>query len=41
MGDQLLNDSLVTYLEKDLFFEVSIDATVQRFQNMKTRREQL
>ncbi|XP_057515164.1 uncharacterized protein LOC130796782 [Amaranthus tricolor] len=37
MGEQLLNDSLVTFLEKDLFLNVSIDAIVQRFQNMQTR----
>ncbi|XP_021760341.1 uncharacterized protein LOC110725168 [Chenopodium quinoa] len=36
MRDQLLNDCLVTSLEKDLFLNVSIDAIVNRFQNMKT-----
>ncbi|XP_021857993.1 uncharacterized protein [Spinacia oleracea] len=41
MGDQLLNDCLVTYLEKDLFLNVSMDDIVERYQNMKTRREQL
>ena len=41
MREQLLNDSLVTCIEKDLFFDVSIDAIVQRFQNMKSRPEQL
>ena len=41
MGEQLLNDSLVTILEKDLFLNVSIDAIIHRFQNMRTRREQL
>ena len=34
MEEQLLSDSLVTYLEKDLFFNVSIDS-------VKTRRKQL
>lgn len=38
MGDGLLNDILVTYLEKDLFLNVSLDAIVNRFQNMQTRR---
>ncbi|CAO2823885.1 unnamed protein product [Amaranthus hypochondriacus] len=41
MGDQLLNDNLVTYLEYDVFRDVSLDAIVQRYQNMRTRREQL
>ena len=33
--------SLVTNLEKDLFSYASINAIVQRFQNMKIGREQL
>ncbi|CAO2820379.1 unnamed protein product [Amaranthus hypochondriacus] len=41
MGDQLLNDNLVTFLEYDLFRYVSLDAIVQRYQNVRTRREQL
>ncbi|KAL4269984.1 hypothetical protein GQ457_HM001740 [Hibiscus cannabinus] len=41
MGDQLLNDCLVTFIEKDLFVDVSMDAIVRRYQNMRTRREQL
>ncbi|XP_048493292.1 uncharacterized protein LOC125493812 [Beta vulgaris subsp. vulgaris] len=41
MGDQLLNDCLVTYIEKDLFLKVRLDDIVAQFQNMKTRREQL
>ena len=35
MGDQLLNDCLVTFIEKFLFLNVSDDAIVNRFQNMK------
>lgn len=41
MGDQMLNDCLITYLERDLFLNVSMDDIVNRYQNMKTRREQL
>ncbi|XP_056694445.1 uncharacterized protein [Spinacia oleracea] len=41
MGDQLLNDSLVTFIEKDLCFLVKDDDVIDRFQNMKTRRVQL
>ena len=41
MGEQLLNDCMISFLEKDLFLNVSNDAIVHRFQNMKTRREQL
>ncbi|XP_057550558.1 uncharacterized protein LOC130828611 [Amaranthus tricolor] len=41
MGEQLLNDCMISFLEKDLFLNFSNDAIVHRFQNMKTRREQL
>ena len=41
MGDQLLNDSLVVYIEKKKLNELSNEAIIQRFQKMKTRREQL
>jgi hAT family C-terminal dimerisation region len=37
MGDQLLNDCLVTYIERDLFKRVDNERIIQRFQNMKTR----
>ena len=40
MGDQLLNNSLVVYIEKKLN-ELSNKTIIQRFQKMKTRREQL
>uniref|UniRef100_A0A5B7B014 Putative zinc finger MYM-type protein 1-like n=1 Tax=Davidia involucrata TaxID=16924 RepID=A0A5B7B014_DAVIN len=40
MGDQLMNDCLVTYIEKDVFDGISNDAIIQRFQNMKNRREE-
>ncbi|XP_021732137.1 zinc finger MYM-type protein 1-like [Chenopodium quinoa] len=41
MGDQMLNDCLITYLENDLFFNVSMEDIINRYQNMKTRRELL
>ena len=41
IGDQWLNDSLVVYIEKHVFNEIDNDVIMQRYQNMKTRREQL
>ena len=41
MEDRLLNDCLVTYIEKDVFQNVSNEAIMQRFQSMKNRREML
>ncbi|KAL5566787.1 hypothetical protein UlMin_029951 [Ulmus minor] len=41
MGDQWLNDCLTVYLEKDVFNAIDNEPIIQRFQNMKTRREQL
>ncbi|XP_050373155.1 uncharacterized protein LOC126790846 [Argentina anserina] len=41
MGNQWLNDSLLVYIEKDMFNSVSNDAIMQRFQNMKSRRGRL
>uniref|UniRef100_A0A7N0R9C9 HAT C-terminal dimerisation domain-containing protein n=1 Tax=Kalanchoe fedtschenkoi TaxID=63787 RepID=A0A7N0R9C9_KALFE len=38
MGDQLLNDSLVTFIEKDIFLQVSDESVLRRFHNIKTRR---
>uniref|UniRef100_A0A7N0RAE9 Zinc finger MYM-type protein 1-like n=1 Tax=Kalanchoe fedtschenkoi TaxID=63787 RepID=A0A7N0RAE9_KALFE len=38
MGDQQLNDSLVTFIEKDMFLQVSDESVLRRFQDMKTRR---
>jgi hypothetical protein len=39
MGDQWINDCLVTYIEKDVSNAVENEMIIQRFQNMKTRRE--
>ncbi|XP_047942832.1 zinc finger MYM-type protein 1-like [Salvia hispanica] len=41
MGDQLLHDCLVPYIEKDVFVHVSNETIMQRFQKMKNRREML
>lgn len=41
MGDQWMNDCLVTYIEKDIFKTISNEKIMQRFQGMKTRRRQL
>lgn len=38
MGDQLMNDCLVPYIESDIFNTVDNEAIMQRFQNMKSRR---
>jgi hypothetical protein len=36
MGDQQMNDCLVTYIESDVFNNIDNEAIIQRFQNMKT-----
>ena len=41
MGDQWMNDCLVTYIEKDVFDSIDNELIMQRFQNMKSRRRQL
>ena len=41
MGDEWMNDCLVTYIEKDVFDSITDDAIMERFQQMKTRRGQL
>ncbi|XP_021737592.1 uncharacterized protein LOC110737558 [Chenopodium quinoa] len=41
MGDQLMNDCLVTFIEKDVFLRVSDEKIIDRFQSMKTRRMNL
>jgi hypothetical protein len=41
MGDKWMNDSLVVYIEKDIFDKIDNEAIMKRFQNMKTQREQL
>ncbi|KAK1591673.1 hypothetical protein Q3G72_011480 [Acer saccharum] len=41
MGDEWLNDSLLTYVEKDIFDTIDRETIMQRFQNMKPRRGKL
>jgi hypothetical protein len=41
MGDKWMNDSLVVYIEKDIFDKIDNEVIMKRFQNMKTQREQL
>ncbi|XP_078162914.1 uncharacterized protein LOC144558081 [Carex rostrata] len=41
MGDQFLNDCLVTYVESELFDEVDDEQIMQRWQNMSNRRGKL
>ncbi|XP_075633788.1 uncharacterized protein LOC142606298 [Castanea sativa] len=41
IGDQWMNDCLVTYIEKDIFKTIECKEIMQRFQNMKNRRGQL
>jgi len=41
MRDKLMNDSLVVYIEKDIFDKIDNGTIIKRFQNIKTRREQL
>jgi len=36
-----MNDNLVIYIEKDIFDKIDNKAIMKRFQNIKTRREQL
>ena len=37
IGDQWMNDCLVTYIEKDIFKTIECEEIMQRFQNMKNR----
>ena len=41
IGDQWMNDYLVTYTEKDIFKTIKCEKIMQRFQNMKNRWGQL
>ena len=37
IGDQWMNDCLVTYIKKDKFKTIKCEEIMQRFQNMKNR----
>jgi len=39
MGDELMNNCLVTYIENDIFDSIDNESIIQRFQNMTSRRE--
>ncbi|ESR44381.1 hypothetical protein CICLE_v10013598mg [Citrus x clementina] len=41
MGEEWMNDSLVVYIEKDLFNNIDNEVVMQRYQCMKTRKGQL
>ena len=41
IGDQWINNCLVTYIEKDIFKTIECKEIMQRFQNMKNRQGQL
>ncbi|KAK1565423.1 hypothetical protein Q3G72_026227 [Acer saccharum] len=41
MGDEWLNDSLLAYVEKDIFDTIDRETVMQQFQNMKPRRGKL
>ncbi|KAJ9182094.1 hypothetical protein P3X46_006123 [Hevea brasiliensis] len=41
MGDELLNDYLVTYIKRDIFASIDNEVIINRFQSMKNRRELL
>ena len=41
IGDQWMNDCLVTYIEKDIFKTIKCEEIMQWFQNMKNRWGQL
>ena len=37
IGDQWMNNCLVTYIEKDIFKTIKCEKIMQRFQNIKNR----
>ena len=41
MRDQLLNDTLLVYVEKDIFNSLDNETIMLHFQDMKTRQGQL
>ncbi|XP_039135754.1 uncharacterized protein LOC120273181 [Dioscorea cayenensis subsp. rotundata] len=41
MGDEWMNDSLVVYIEREVFATINNEVILQRFQKMQTRRMQL
>jgi len=41
MGDQFMNDCLITFIENEVFLQVPDEKIIDHFQNMKTRRMKL
>ena len=41
MGDEWMNDNLVVYLKRGIFDGIDNDTIIERFQKMKTYRDQL
>ena len=41
MGDQWLSDSIIVYIERDVFAFIDNESIMRRFHNMKSRRQQL
>lgn len=41
MRHDWMNDYLITYIEKDVFYTIDNEKIIQRFQNMRPRRRQL
>ncbi|XP_028100922.1 zinc finger MYM-type protein 1-like [Camellia sinensis] len=41
MGDEWMNDGLVVYIKRDIFDSIDNDTIMERFQTMKTCRDQL
>ncbi|KAH7663195.1 Ribonuclease H-like protein [Dioscorea alata] len=41
IGDNLMNDCLATYIERDIFNNIDNETIIHRFQNMKSHRGQL
>jgi hypothetical protein len=41
MRNKWMNDSLVIYIEKDIFDQIDNKVIMKWFQNIKTQREQL
>jgi hypothetical protein len=39
MGDSLLNDCLVTFIERDIFFEVDEDDIIKTFMSLQKRQK--
>ena len=41
IGDQWMNDSLILYVQKEMFDKIENETIMQHFQSIKPHREQL